>query len=135
MDKTIAKLPHAEQPRARTNPIVPPPHFPIRLMAKRGESASCRHGTKFHLWKKRGRRRVELSQRRLTGGRDQARPIFTKKPLCLFSDILPYAKVAAASDAPLAIIFYHVGSNMIHCSGLRDRRHTIDGPAECGSGV
>jgi hypothetical protein len=61
--------------------------------------------------------------------------MFTKKRLSLLSDILPYAKVAAASDALLAIIFYHVGSDMIHCGGLRDRRHTIDGPAECGSGV
>jgi hypothetical protein len=45
------------------------------------------------------------------------------------------AKAVAANDAALAIIPYHVGSDMIHCSGLRDRRHTIDGPAECGSGV
>jgi hypothetical protein len=103
-------------------------------MAKQGESASFRYGTKFHLWKSAAAG-VPGQQADLPGGRDQARLIFTKKPLSLFSDILPYAKVAAASDGPLAIIFYHVGSDMIHCSGLRDRRHTIDGPAECGSGV
>jgi hypothetical protein len=84
---------------------------------------------------KRRRRRGERADQHLPEGRDQARPIFTKKPLSLFSDILPYAKVAAANDGLLAIIFYHVGSDMIHCSGLRDRRHTNDGPAECGSGV
>jgi hypothetical protein len=39
------------------------------------------------------------------------------------------AKAAAAKDAPLAIVSYHGGLGMIHCSGLRDRRHTIDGPA------
>ena len=30
MNKTIARLLHAEQLTARTNRIVPPPHFPIR---------------------------------------------------------------------------------------------------------
>jgi hypothetical protein len=58
-------------------------------MAKQEESASCRYGTKFHLWKSASTGVPSGAGSTLPGGRDQACLTFTKKPLSLFSDILP----------------------------------------------
>jgi hypothetical protein len=79
MDKTIAKLLHAEQPRARTNRIVPPPHFPTWQYGETRRVGKLPVWNKVPFVEKRQHRRAERGQQHLPGGRDQARLNLYKK--------------------------------------------------------